>query len=143
MKLHGLAKIAYQVVPKCEYKLIGTDLVATPLDPEGDCRELYDERGVFIGHDKTDTAENKTIKGVLTGLTKEQIVWVPEGGNANAYATFTTDVSLPLAGTCTVDMRSRWLIETEDGAQYMFKARKKRGCLYTYLIEDMCGPDCE
>lgn len=141
MQLNAFSKIAYQIVPKCKYKLIGTDLNLTPLSE--DCSGYFDERGVFIGHDKTDVSENRTIRGVLTGITKDNVMWLPEGAHSSGYATFTSDVNLPLAGSCTADFRSRWLLQESDGTQYQFKARKRRGCVYTYLLENMCGPICE
>jgi len=136
MILNGLAKVAFQVIPKCAYTLHTTDLENTAED----CEDLFDERGLWIGHDNKTSIE---IMGIMSGITKETQTMLPDKTSAEGFITLTTDVSLPLPGVCVNDYRSRYVIELTDGSKYLLKSRKLRGCLYTYLGETVCGPDCD
>ena len=135
MNLNSLAKLAYDIMPKCVYKVNGTFVdgdTPTLLADNLDARGFYDP-GVGTDMDVT---------GVLSGITKETLSWVPEGLNADSMMTFSTLVDMPLQGTCEADNRQGWVFCDTDGTQYRLMSRKKRGCVYTYLLEYLCGPEC-
>lgn len=136
MKLDAITRLAFRVIPTCDYKLVMTDLTVD-LENKAD---LFNERGQFVGYDNT---TEDTVHGRLVSITKEHTSWVPEGLRASGNLVLVTERNMPIAGHCQVDVRSNWIIETDDGVQYMLKGRRKRGCVYSYLAELICGPECE
>lgn len=135
MNLHSLAKVAYDLMPKCVYKITGTPDAGN----EGSTlADNLDARGFYNAGAGTDV----DVEGVLSGITKQTLSWVPEGQASDGFMTFSTLVDMPLQGTCEADNRRGWTFCDSDGLQYKLVSRKKRGCVYTYLLEYLCGPDC-
>lgn len=135
MNFFALSLTAYKVVPKCKYILVGTDL-ATTTDVVSD---LYNDAGKFIGYNNT---KETAITGILTGATKATLQLLPEGMTASSAFTFTTTVRLSMPGLCNSDVRTQWVIKDKDNSQYLIKTQRRKGCLYVYLCENICGPNC-
>lgn len=137
MKLAGLSKLALSVVGQCTYKLeTRAAYTGTGVEP---IAPLINAAGVMA---EPARAPEVDIQGVLSGITKESLRWLDEGQHAESMATFTSSTQLRLRGTCQNPLAGDYFITEPDGQRWIVRKARRRGCVYTYLLEQHCEPDC-
>jgi len=130
--LFSLARLPLRVLPNRLYRVEGP-----PPGQSSALDEQVDARGYF----QDTTPHVYSVRGVLTGVTKENIALLPEGMSAVNTVTLTTETSFGLPGSCSTATLNRFTLFDNDGTRYMLQSRQRKGCVYQYLCELDCRPE--